>query len=58
MFKCSPTKGEGKRQLKIRDFWNVAQCSLVGVGRRFRGAYCLHHQGDDGIFNGPVNSSG
>jgi hypothetical protein len=24
---------------------NVAQCSLVEVNRRFRCAYCLHHQG-------------
>jgi hypothetical protein len=22
-------------------------CSLVEADRRFRGAYCLHHQGDD-----------
>jgi hypothetical protein len=26
--------------------WNVAPSSLVEIGRRFRGAYCLHHQGD------------
>jgi hypothetical protein len=26
--------------------WDVAQCSVVEVYRRFRGAYCLHHQGD------------
>jgi hypothetical protein len=28
-------------------FWNTAPCSLVGVDRRFRGAYFIHHQGDD-----------
>jgi hypothetical protein len=28
-------------QLKIKAFWDVAPCSLVGVDRRFRGAYCL-----------------
>jgi hypothetical protein len=28
-------------------FWDVAPCSLVETDRRFRGAYCLHHQGDD-----------
>jgi hypothetical protein len=28
-------------------FWVVAPCSLVEVYRRFRGAYCLHHQGDE-----------
>jgi hypothetical protein len=28
--------------MKFRVFWDVAPCSH----RRFRGAYCLHHQGD------------
>jgi hypothetical protein len=32
---------------KITVLWDVAPCSLVEVYRRFRGAYCLHHQGDD-----------
>jgi hypothetical protein len=27
-------------------FWDVAPCSLVAIDLRFRGAYCLHHQGD------------
>jgi hypothetical protein len=27
-------------------FWVVALCSLVEVHRRFRGACCLHHQGN------------
>jgi hypothetical protein len=27
--------------------WDVAPCSLVEIDRRFRGVYCLHHQGDD-----------
>jgi hypothetical protein len=26
--------------------WDMAQCSLVELDKRFRGAYCLHHQGD------------
>jgi hypothetical protein len=30
--------------VKIRAFWDIVLCSL-GVDRRFRGAYCLHHQG-------------
>jgi hypothetical protein len=30
-------------------FWDVAPCSLVEVYRRFRGVYCLHHQGDHHI---------
>jgi hypothetical protein len=33
--------------MKMRVFWDIAPYSLVGVDRRFRGAYCLH-QGDDG----------
>jgi hypothetical protein len=32
--------------MKMAVFWDVAPCSLVDIGRRFRGAYCLHHQGD------------
>jgi hypothetical protein len=27
-------------------FWDVAPCSLVEAYRRFRGACCLHHDGD------------
>jgi hypothetical protein len=36
--------------MKIRAFWDVAGCSLVGADRRFRVAYCMHYQGnpDDG----------
>jgi hypothetical protein len=33
--------------MKIRAFWDIAPCSL-GVDRHFRGAYCLHHQGEGG----------
>jgi len=25
----------------------MVQCSIVEVDRRFRGAYCVHHQSDD-----------
>jgi hypothetical protein len=28
-------------------FCDVAPCSLLETDKRFRGAYCLHHQGDD-----------
>jgi hypothetical protein len=28
-------------------FWHVTPCSLIDIGRRFRGAYCLHHQDDE-----------
>jgi hypothetical protein len=34
--------------MKIRVFWDVAPCNLVGVERRFRVTYCLHHEGHDG----------
>jgi hypothetical protein len=34
------------RSVKVRAFWDIAPCSL-GVDRRFSGAYCLHHQGDE-----------
>jgi hypothetical protein len=27
-------------------FWDIVPCSLIEVDRRFRGSYCLHHQGD------------
>jgi hypothetical protein len=33
--------------MKIIVFWDIAPYSLVEVDRRFRGVYCLHHQGDD-----------
>jgi hypothetical protein len=32
----------------MKAFWDIAPCSLVEVDLRFRGAYCLHHQGDGG----------
>jgi hypothetical protein len=33
--------------MKFRVFWDVGPCSQVDVDRSFRGAYCLHHHGDD-----------
>jgi hypothetical protein len=30
---------------KISDFKDVAPSCLADIGRRFRGTYCLHHQG-------------
>jgi hypothetical protein len=33
----------------MRAFWHIAPCNLVGVGRRFRDAYCLHNYPDDGL---------
>jgi uncharacterized protein (DUF305 family) len=35
---------ETKNFVKIRVFWDVAPCSQVDVDRRFRDAYCHHHQ--------------
>jgi hypothetical protein len=32
--------------MKMAVFWVVAPCDLVEVYRRFRGASCLHYQGD------------
>jgi hypothetical protein len=32
---------------EVRVFWDVAPCSHTEVDRRYRGAYCLHHQGDE-----------
>jgi hypothetical protein len=33
--------------MKITAFWDIVPSSLVEVDRRFRGVYCLHHQGND-----------
>jgi hypothetical protein len=33
--------------MKMVLFWVIMPCSLVEVFRRFRGACCLHHQGDE-----------
>jgi hypothetical protein len=32
--------------LKMAVFWDAALCSLIEINRHFRGAYCLHRQGD------------
>jgi hypothetical protein len=42
--------------LKMRVFWDVVPCSHVGVDRRFRGAYCLHHQGPETSINFSVTT--
>jgi hypothetical protein len=28
-------------------FWDVASCSLIDIGRRFRNVYCFNHQSPD-----------
>jgi hypothetical protein len=35
--------------MKMAVFWNAAGCGLVSTDRRFRGAYCLHHHGDESL---------
>jgi hypothetical protein len=35
--------------MKFRDVWDVSPCNHVKVDRRFRGAYCLHHQGKEAV---------
>jgi hypothetical protein len=29
-------------------FWDFASCGVVDIDRNFRGAYCRHHQDNDG----------
>jgi hypothetical protein len=31
-------------KIKIRAFWHIAPCSVVGVDRRFGGEYCFNNQ--------------
>jgi hypothetical protein len=31
---------------QIAVVWDVAPSNMVGTDRRFRGAYCLHYEGD------------
>jgi hypothetical protein len=40
--------------MKMAVFWVVAPCGLVEVYRRFRGLYCLHHQGDEWAAGGKI----
>jgi hypothetical protein len=35
---------EEEHRLNTIALWDIPPCSLVEVCRRFRGAYCLHHQ--------------
>jgi hypothetical protein len=34
------------KNVEITAFWDTSPCSLLEADRRFRGAYCLHHEGD------------
>jgi hypothetical protein len=33
--------------VKRADIWDAEHFNLVDIGRRFGGAYCLHHQSDE-----------
>jgi hypothetical protein len=33
--------------MKMTVFWDVTPCCLVETDRRFRGSFCLRHQGDE-----------
>jgi hypothetical protein len=48
-YKILAGKSQGKtlRRMKMRAFWNIVPFGLVEVDRRFRGAYFLHHHGDE-----------
>jgi hypothetical protein len=41
--------------MKMRAFWDIAQCSLVGIDWRLRGAYFLYHQCGDHHHSSSVN---
>jgi hypothetical protein len=32
---------------KMTAFWDIGPCNLAEIGRRFGGAYSLHHQDDE-----------
>jgi hypothetical protein len=34
-------------RMKMTAFWVIVLCSPTELDRRFRGSYCLHHQGSD-----------
>jgi hypothetical protein len=42
----------------MKAFWDIAPCSLLGVERRFRGAYCFHHQGVESFKSAPKRLHG
>jgi hypothetical protein len=50
---CQTTRSSVRFQIltapgmRFRVFWDVVQRSHVEVDRRFIGAYCLYHQGDE-----------
>jgi hypothetical protein len=43
--------------MKMTVFWEVAPCSLVEIYWRFKGAYCLHHQGGESVMMEAASTS-
>jgi hypothetical protein len=39
--------GTALASLQVKAFWDIGPCGLVEVDRNVRGAYCLHHHGDE-----------
>jgi hypothetical protein len=46
-----------KLDLKMSVFWDAVPCGLIETNRCFRGASCLHHQGDDRPTHGPTSQN-
>jgi hypothetical protein len=44
------------QSMEMTVMWDVAPCSLIGINRRFRGAYSLNHQ-PIALFMEAVNTS-
>jgi hypothetical protein len=38
------------KSMKMAVFWDLARCILVDIDQCWRGADCLHHQGDELVF--------
>jgi hypothetical protein len=34
-------------KIKVAVFWDIETCNHVEIARRFKNAYCHHHQGDN-----------
>jgi hypothetical protein len=45
-FKLSEISDSRGGEYEETVYWDAAPCSLVEVYRRFRGTFCLHHQGN------------
>lgn len=50
-FKICEPSNETNWGLKITGSWDIAPCNLAEVCRLSRDAFCLHHQGSDGLMS-------